>query len=132
MPAPTAAPHGRAVDRGDRRQRRSGDAQKTLVDLRQRLAVGFGQVSQVRPGAERGWRTRDDQRADFLIALDFIHRRRDVGDHFESHRVAFGGIIQRQNSHALAALDLHKTHEHLVCHIVSVITACWTMSSATR
>ena len=101
---------GRAVDGGQRRQRAAGDAQEPLVDVAEARAVGRPQVAEVGAGAEGRRRPGDDERADRLVTLDLVHRRRDVGDHRGGEGVALLGVIERQGGDAVTDVGADQCH----------------------
>ena len=95
-----------AVDRGDRRQRRSGDADEALVDTAQAAALRAAEVRQVGAGAERWRRAGDDDGAYVVIRLETVHRFDDLVDHRQVQRVAPLGVVERDNGDAVADLDV--------------------------
>ena len=58
-------------------------------------ALGRPEVPQVRPGAERGRRTGDDDRADTVVGFERVEGVDDLVDHRGGERVALVRVVER-------------------------------------
>ena len=100
-------PHRRAVDRGDRGQRRAGHPQEAGVDPPQGLLVAArGQVVEVGTGAERPARTRDHHGAHVVALLELVHRRDQLGVQRRRDRVAAVGVVEGDRRDAVVDVEL--------------------------
>ena len=99
MPAPDRG----AVDGGQRRQRRPGDAQEALVDAEQALAASDGRRGGRgrRPAQNAGGAPVTTTAPTDVVGLELVERGDDLADHLGVERVAAVGIVEGHDGDAV-------------------------------
>jgi hypothetical protein len=99
-------PHGRAVHRRHRQQRRASHPQEPFVDVAQPGLARLAQLAEVGTGAEGAARSRHHDRPGVPGCLEFVERPHHGLDEIVGQRIAPLGVVEANHGDAVTG-ELH-------------------------